>query len=465
MNMQEHLNVLRRRWRLLALVAVLCVGGSAALSMSATPTYQASASLFFSLQNGNNANELAQGSTFTQNQMASYATLATTAEVLGPVIDELGLQTDAHDLAKRVRAATPNETVVLEISVTSGSADQAAEIANSVAQKVTEAVDALAPVNEEGDPSVRSTIVDPAEPPDFQSSPNTRRNVAAGLVLGLLLGSLVAFLRETLDTRVRDSRQVQLVTGLPVLGSLTASEVERAGELVVAAKPLDPRAEAYRQLRTALQFSHLGGRTPMVSVTSALAGEGKSTVAINLALALAEVNDRVLLVDADLRRPMVAGRLGLEGSAGLTTVLIGRAGLEDVVQEWGPRGLSVLAAGMVPPNPTELLSSPELAALIAQLRERYDAVVFDSAPVLPVTDTLLLAQHTTGMIVVANSRKVRRPQLSEALEALSQVNARVFGVALTMLSPRRGAAAYGYRADVPDAEHVAGWRGLLGIGR
>jgi capsular exopolysaccharide synthesis family protein len=268
-----------------------------------------------------------------------------------------------------------------------------------------------------------------------------------GLLLGLVIGALVVALRETLDSRVGSVEKVRGLTDLPVLGALTVSPAEAHGSLIVSAESLSPQAELYRQLRTNLQFCQLDGRPLMVGVTSAISGEGKSTVSLNVALALAEVTDRVLLVDADLRRPTIADRLGIEGAAGLSTVLVGRAGFDDVVQEWGPRGLAVLTAGQIPPNPTELLSSPAMSALAAELADRYDAVIFDCAPLLPVTDALLLSRSTTGMVVVANSRKVRRGQLTQALSALAQVQARVLGVVVTMLDARGIATRYGYRAE------------------
>jgi succinoglycan biosynthesis transport protein ExoP len=460
-NVRGHLGVLGRRWRIVVIALLICVGGSAALSMSATPSYQASASLFFSLQNGNTANELAQGSTFTQNQMASYATLATTATVLDRVIDELHLDTGVAALARQVTASTPNDTVILKISATSRTPAQAAAIANSVAENLTEAVDGLAPVNAQGDASVRSTVVAPAEAPQFQSSPKTRRNVVLGFLLGVVLGALLAMLREALDTRVRGAEEVAALTSLPVLGTLAISDAERDGVLVVADAPLDPQAERYRQLRTNLQFSQAPGRALVVGVTSALPAEGKSTVSLNLALSLAEVSGRVLLVDADLRRPTIADRLGLEGAAGLSTVLIGRARVEDVVQEWGPRGLSILTSGMVPPNPTELLSSPAMTELVQDLAKRYDVVVFDTAPVLPVTDAQLLSRHVTAMVMVANTRALRRLQLSAALAALAQVDARVVGLVLNMLPARRSAEGYGYRAEefATSSRRTAWWSG------
>ncbi|MDP5184377.1 polysaccharide biosynthesis tyrosine autokinase [Blastococcus sp. BMG 814] len=443
MNLRAYLDVLVRRWLTLVVVGALSLGGSVALSLGATPVYTASASLFFSLQSGSSANELAQGSTFTQNQMASYATLATTATVLYPVIEELGLRTEPRDLARQVRVTTPNETVVLEIQVTSTSAVQAAAIANSVAENLTEAVGDLAPVDTRGNATVRSSVVAPAVEPEHQTSPNTRLNLVVGAFLGLVLGLLTALAREALDTRVRSADDVRALTEAPVLTRLPLDPASADG-LVVDRLPRSPQAELYRQLRTATNFLRIGGRPLMLTVTSAMPGEGKSTVAMNLALALSETSDRVLLVDADLRRPAVADRLGIEGAAGLSTVLVGRARFDDVVQEWGAPGLAVLTAGEVPPNPAELLSSPGMAELVARVRERYDVVIWDSPPVLPVTDAQVLSAYTDGVLLVASGRRLRRAQLAAALEGLRRVDARLIGVVLTMLREGIGDAIYGY---------------------
>jgi succinoglycan biosynthesis transport protein ExoP len=179
-------------------------------------------------------------------------------------------------------------------------------------------------------------------------------------------------------------------------------------------------------------------------ITSALPGEGKSTVALNLALSLAEVSDRVLLVDADMRRPTVAGRLGIEGAAGLSTVLVGQAAFDDVAQDWGR--LTVLTAGVVPPNPAELLSSPAMAELAAELAARFDVVIWDTAPLLPVTDAQLLARHADGVVLVAGTRTVRRAQLAAALDSLQRVETRLLGVVLNMLSVRSQVVDRGYGA-------------------
>ncbi|RFU22797.1 tyrosine-protein kinase domain-containing protein [Geodermatophilus marinus] len=453
-----YLQVLRRRmWGVVVCVAL---AGGAALSASllATPTYTSTAGLFFSLQNGNTASDLAQGATFTRAQMASYATLTTTPAVLDPVIDRLDLETTAGGLAGRVSATAPNDTVLLQVSASATSPTEAARIADAVAGRLAEVVEEVAPADTEGRATVLVTPVAPAQVPTGPSSPDTTLNLLVGLVAGAALGVLYAMLRESLDTRVRDAVRVRALTDAPVLG-LIAARTQRAGEeLVLATDPRSAQAELFRQLRTNLDFLRLDGEPLSLAVTSSLPGEGKSTVALDLALALAEVHERVLLVDADMRRPAVAHRLDLEGSAGLSTVLVGRAAVDDVVQEWGPHGLHVLTAGAVPPNPAQLLDSPRMTALMAELATRYDAVVVDSPPVLPVTDALLLSRCTGGTLVVVDTHRVRRNQLAEALRQLGNVDTRPLGVVLNRLVREKQVYGYGaYGSDQGDDVDAGRW--------
>jgi succinoglycan biosynthesis transport protein ExoP len=454
-----YLQLLRRRaWGMVACV-VLGVGAAVTLSLLATPTYTSTAGLFFSLQHGNTANDLAQGATFTRDQMASYATLATAPVVLGPVIEELDLDTDPSALAHQVAATAPNDTVVLSVSVTSTSPEEAARIAGAVADRLVDVVEEVAPADTEGRATVRVTPVAPAEVPDAPSSPDTTLNALVGLVGGVALGALYAFLRETLDTRVRDARRVEGLTDAPILGRIPAAPAK----LPVATAPQTPHAELFRQLRTNLEFLRVEDEPFSLVVSSSLPGEGKSTVTLNLALAFAEVNERVLLVDADMRRPSVAERLDLEGAAGLSTVLVGRARIDDVVQEWGEHGLHVLTAGALPPNPAQLLDSPRMTELLAELESRYDVVVVDSPPVLPVTDAQLLARHTRGLLMVADSRQVRRHHLAEALRQLTNVDTRLLGVVLNRLKAEQ--QVYGYGAYQAPAAAAAGRPFVGGVRR
>ncbi|RBY86138.1 polysaccharide biosynthesis tyrosine autokinase [Blastococcus sp. TF02A-26] len=449
-----YLMLLRRRAWGVAASVVLGVGSALVLSLLATPVYTSTATLFFSLQNGDTASDLAQGGTFTRDQIASYATLATTPTVLDPVIERLDLDVDAVDLAGRVSAAARNETVVLEISVDDTDPEQAAAIARAVSDQLIVAVEDVAPEDSEGRTTARVTTVSPAQVPTAPSSPDTALNVLAGLVGGVALGLLYAWLCERLDNRVRSAEDLERITDLPLLATLdTPPGADGRRDLVVVSAPRSAAAEAIRSLRTAVQFTARPGQSLTLLVTSANSAEGKSTVAANLAVSLSETGLRVALVDADLRRPSVAQVFDLEGAAGLTTVLIGQAELDDVLQEWGASGLHVLATGPLPPNPSELLSSPGMAEVLERLGRTHDVVLVDGAPLLPVTDSSIVARLVSGTIVVGDASRTRRPALVRALGILDRVEARVVGVVLTHVR-QRAAEVYGYEPLEPaeDAE-------------
>ena len=461
MNTRDPLRVLRRRWTTVLATTVVGLLGGLAYAWTAPVTYQSTSAAFLSLVSGSSASDLVQGSTYAQNQVESFAQLARTPEVLQPVLDRLDLPQTPAELARQVEVTVPTSTVIVEVTVTDGSAERSATLADAVISSLSDVVERIAPEDELGNPTVVATTVAPAEVPAGPASPNVPLVLAAGLVVGLLAGLGLAWLRESLDTRVRDAEVLAELTDLPLVGSIPAWP-ESAGRVVVAAAPYSPAAESFRQLRTNLQFLRVAeGGTPgdrrgahVLAVTSSLSGEGKSTVSANLATTLAETGARVLLVDADLRRPAVARVLGIEGGVGLTTVLAGEADVDDVVQEWGGSGLAVLPSGAVPPNPAELLSSPAMRRLVSELRTRYEYVVVDTPPVLPVADASVLSRVVDGMVVVANARRVRRRQLTQGLGDLSRVSAHVLGVVLNQV--RRDEESYSYGRTAVDAGSVPG---------
>jgi capsular exopolysaccharide synthesis family protein len=459
MRYQDALKVFRRRWRWVVAVTLLAVAGGVAWSLLSTPTYEATGRVFFSLEYGDSASDLVQGSNYTQSQVASFAELVDTPAVLTPVINELDLDLRPAELAQSVSAAAPVDTVLIEVTVTDASPERRVDIANAVLDSLSSVVEDLAPANAQGAPSVRATTVAEAETPDQAVSPDLPLALALGLFGGLLLGLAAAALRDGLDNRVRDASVLSRLTDLPLLGSIPTRADRATAATVVETEPHSLNAEAFRLLRTNLQFVDLptGDQgqpgLKVLTVSSSLSSEGKSSIAANLAVAMAETGARVLLVDADLRRPAVAGLLGIEGAVGLTTVLLGRAQVTDVVQPWGASGLEVLPSGAVPPNPSELLGSPAMRRLLGELRARYDYVVLDTTPLLAVADAAILSRLAVGALVGANVSRVRRHQFAEALQTLERVDARILGVALNQV--RRETEAYGYGpAEDADVEPI-----------
>jgi receptor protein-tyrosine kinase len=204
-------------------------------------------------------------------------------------------------------------------------------------------------------------------------------------------------------------------------------------------------AEDYRQLRNNLRFIDVDDPPKVIMVSSALPAEGKTTLTINLALALADGGERVIVVEADLRRPKVTEYLGLVGGVGLTNVLAGTADIDEVVQVYGSHGMSVLAAGPQPPNPGELLASSHMRALLEKLRGEFDFVLVDAPPLLPVADASGLVPHVDGALLTVRYGTPRTDQLRQATATTQRAGGRVLGVVMNIVPPKSGvAAAYGY---------------------
>ena len=443
----RYLSVLRQHWVVLVASAVLGLLAGVALTLPAAPQYRSTATVFVGFSRGGSVSELVQGSTYTQGLVQSYVRVISTPAVLQPVIDELGLDTTPRRLARSLSVDAALDTVLIDITATRGSAQGAADVANSVAAHLPAAVAALSPAEPDGSAAVTVTTIAPATAPGFASAPRRTLYAAAGLVLGLAASAALVLARALLDTRVRDAEDVLEVTDAPVLGRLsTTPSVD--GSQVIASGERGARAEALQRLRTNLQFLDLTGEPQVLVVTSAVEAEGKSTTAVNLAVTLSDAGARVLLVDADLRRPSLHRVLGIEGAVGLSTVLSGRVSLADATQPWRSASLQVLASGGVPPNPTHLVGSAAMDRLLAAARDAFDAVVIDSPPLVPVTDAALLAAKADGALVVVDTRRTHRATLATAIGNLHLARAEVVGVVLNRL-PAPSRSAY-YDALAPE---------------
>ena len=443
MELRAYLNILRRRWLMVALVALSALALAAVVTLLMTPRYTATTRLFFGVEGTGSAADLAQGSTFAEKQMTSYAEVATSPLVLGSVIERLDLAVGPADLADKITASVPSDTVILEVSVSDTDPGRAAQIANAVGAELSDVAASLSPERADGTQALRATVLAPAVVPGGPSSPNVPRNLGLGLLVGLLLGVGLAILQQLMNTKIRNDQDVRALSDSPILGAIAFDQDVPSHPVMVAEQPLGAPAEAIRRLRTNLQFVGAGTQSKSLVVTSSVPGEGKSTTAINLAVSLADAGSRVILVDADLRRPSVADYLGLEGRAGLTTVLIGRADLEDVIQPWRDSGLHILPSGQVPPNPSELLGSTVMVDLLAKLESDYDVVLLDTPPLLPVTDATILTKLVGGAIVVVGADRIHKAQLAEALETLEIAGAQLHGLVLNKIA-RRDANPYVY---------------------
>lgn len=452
MELQYYLTVLRKRWRIVVAGVLTGLLLTAGYTWAATPQYQSQTQFFVSVSGAADSAALQQGSTFTQQRVASYAQLLTSPRAMTPVRQDLarkGIDVDQlaeSELAGRVAASSPPGTVLIDVTVTDSSPRLAQEISAAVGVTFPDVVaDIERPSNDDVSP-VSVSLVRPATVADNPVSPNPVRNLALGAVLGLLLGLGAALLRHMLDTTVRTTDDVKELTEVPVIGAVHFDPRAKAEPLIVQSDQSSPRSEAFRSLRTNLMFVNAANHPRTILLTSSIPGEGKSTTLANLALTLAKSGSRVCVVEADLRRPRLMEYLGMEGAAGLTDVLIGRADLEDVLQPYGTSGVQVLGAGPIPPNPSELLASEAMTTVLGALAQRFDYVLIDTPPVLPVTDAVVLSTKVDGVLTLIGTTIVRQEQLRSTMEALNAVDNTMLGLVLNRVGREAGDgySAYGY---------------------
>ncbi len=449
MELKDYLRVMRQRWISIVAAALIGLALGAGYTFLQTPQYEAKSQLFVSVKAGASATDLSQGNAFAEKRVTSYLSLATSPRVLQAVAGELNLSGGAQALSGRVVATTPAQTVLIDIRATDPNGQQAARIANSAAKQLITAVNEVEDVS-----IVRLSVFEQATPPGSPSSPRVPLNLALGGLFGLLVGAGSALLRDVVDTRIRNQTDVERTVEAGILGTFANDPGVDKEPLVTQRDRFSHRAESFRQLRTHLHFTNISGGAQTVVVSSAIPGEGKTSTAINLAIMLAEGGTRVLLVDADLRRPRVARYLGIEGSVGLTGVLSHAVAPEDAIQEWGRGGgLHVLASGRQAPNPSELLGSPTMEKLIARFQTDYEVVVIDAPPLLPVTDPAVLGAMASGVVLVVSADgRTKRADVTQAVANLQSVNARLLGVVINRVEKvAKGYSYYDYRPEFEES--------------
>lgn len=445
MEFRDYIRMLTRSWALIVGLAVLGAAAGGAYAALQRPVYQSTAEAFVSTPSGQSLADLSAGAGYLQIAMKGYATIATSAYVLSPVIADIDLDTTPAKLAEQVEVTASADRPILTVTVSDSNATRAKQVADAITAQLSQAVIDLTPAGATAGAGgvVKLTRVDPALVADSPTSPKPILAILVGALAGIVLAIVIALLRELLDSRVRSSEDLERVTDAPLLGTTTRSSRGNDRSLVIRDAEGSTQAEDYRTIRTNLRFVQLDAAHRSVVVTSSGEREGKSTTAANLALAVARLGQRVLLVDADLRRPTLATMFGLDGSLGLADVLIGDVELDGAVQLVDAGRLGLLPAGAVPPNPNELLQSHAMDDLLARIQNEYDLIIIDSPPLLAVSDAAVLSTRTSGAIVVAAAGRTRRGQIRQALEALDRVEARTLGLIITMV-PRKGSTAYGY---------------------
>ncbi|MDQ0613802.1 succinoglycan biosynthesis transport protein ExoP [Microbacterium sp. W4I4] len=453
MDLRDLIRVARRQMAVLVAATIIGLCGGLIYSMLTPERYQASVQLMITVDtaDASTTGELNLANSYAVQVAESYRAVLNSTLVLRPVIEDLGLGYTAGALASKVTTSLAPRGVIITATVSDGNPGQAARIANAIGESFSTVIaDQVERRDEATAYTVKIVTVQPASVPVTPAAPNVPLSITLGAILGLAVGIGLALLRTVLDRRIRTLDDVDKAVDAPVIGGVPFDATSSSRPLAVTSDPHDPRAEAYRTIRTNLRFLFPPNEVGVFVVTSAGPSEGKSTTAANLAIALSESGYRVALIDADLRKPRVAGLFGVEGTIGLTDVLVGRVSISDVMQRWGRGTLFLLPAGTRPPNPAEMLGSSAMEMLVLDLKAAFDVVIIDAPPVLPVTDAAVISRIATGVLLVAAAGATTTDHLSAAAERIHTADSRVLGTIITML-PTRGAdktayGRYGYSA-------------------
>ena len=437
------LRTARRDWVVLVLVVLTCLSAAALFTMRQAPVYQASARVFVSVGGASNAADLFQGANYTQQIVKSYADVVTSDIVLEKVINDLGLSGGVDRWAGTITASPPSDTAVLEISAATMSPQLSANFANSAASNLASVAQQLSPASEAGS-QVVVTVIDRAVPQARPVSPNVALNLAAALALGLLLAVIIVLVRAGLDRRVRSDTDFEAVSGQSVIGRLPTLDTRSTSLPAEILRLNSPFAEAVRSAVVNLRFLIGRGGGLTIVVTSPRQGDGKSSVAVSLAISAASGGHRVCLIDADLRRPTVASVLGIENSVGLSDVLAKHSTMESALQRWGEDGLEVLPSGQVPPNPGDLLDSAQFESTLAVLRERFEYVIIDVPPLLAVSDAVTVSRHSDGMLLVAAMNKTLVAEVDASMREFEIAGIRLFGAVLNFMGKPQRSKYYVY---------------------
>ena len=483
-----YLHVLRRRKWWVASIALLGLAVSLALSLTSHKLYSATAQLLVQPSvTATSAGMVPQP--VTQTDVATELQLVTSAPVIQAVRAKLGS-------APVVTATQVGQTNVIAVTATSRVPSRAALIANQYAnafvqyrqQVATESLTsaegqlrtqisalanqikslgrdptsaaASALLNQEAvlkeqlaqmevsgaSNTGEVALVTPATTPPSPSSPKPAQDALLGLAAGFVLGLGAAFGRESLDDRLSSKETTERAGGAPVLAMTPLIPAGRRSEPTVATltEPSSPAAEAYRSLRTSLQFARQERRLRVIVVTSPAAADGKTTTLANLGVVFAQAGERVVLVSCDLRRPKLGEFFGLPEQVGITSVLLGECRLEEALEPIPDiERLTLLPAGVVPHNPAELLNGNGVRDIFGRLSGQFDLVLIDSPPVLPVTDAAILSQYADATLMLAAAGQTRRGDLHRAAEKLNQVGTTILGIVLNKVTRQTG-RGYGY---------------------
>lgn len=446
MSIADLLQIVRKHLASAIISFVVVFAAVAAVTFIMPPKYTATAEVFatYAGQSGETqtTNDMSSGANYLNTQITTYPELVKTEAVLQPVIKDLGLDMTTTDLAGVVTATNPPNTFMVDISAEVGDPQQAADIANSVAKNLADQISSDLYNNSSssnGSP-IKLTVVQKAQTPTSQSSPNIPLYLAVGLIFGIIVGVGVALLRDILNTKVDSTDDVRELTHASSLGTVPQATILDDSRPVIVAQPAGSEAEEFRRIRTNLSFlttTATQGHGRLLVISSTNPSEGKTTVSANVAVALAEEGKSVLFIDADLRHPSVAHKLGIEGHVGLSHVLSRQASPADVIQKYWKPNLHIMPAGKRPANASILLNSDLMKEMVERALTQYDYVIIDTAPLSVASEVTVFGRMAGGLVLVTGKGVVEKKELENTATALQAAEVPILGFIFNFADPKK----------------------------
>lgn len=427
--------IVTKRWKLLVLIPLLAALASLLVSLFLiTPQYRATTTLMVT-RPAETTEMIYRDIQLSRELIGTYREIIHSRQVQELVIAARSLPYSVSELRGKTEVEAVRDTELIKVDVTDPDPQLASDIANDTVRIFMEQIVEIMKIE-------NVSIIDEAVTPGGPVSPRVEMNVAVALVVGLMGAVGLSFLLEYLDRTVKDAAEIQEKLDLPLIGSIPIST---EGQLFTYNNPRSPATEAFRTLRTNIQYASVDRPMKKILVTGANPACGKSTLSSNLALTIAQTGASVLLIDGDLRRPTQHKIFGVSSDPGLSSLVVKKSyDLNGVVRLTEHERLSVLPSGQIPPYPAELLGSERMKELVNFLETKYDFLIFDSPPVIAVTDASLISKLVDGTLLVLDHGRVRKEEAAEANEQLRKVGAHVIGLVLNGIPTGKGYYYYHY---------------------
>ena len=470
MNVTDLLRAIKKHVVTEIIIFVAVVSGTVWFTMNVTPSYSATTELMAQYESlSTSGSDTSSGNNVAQNsyeqsqsltsQVSSLPNVVKVDAVLQPVIDDLGLHESVTELRSKISAMVVDKSTLLDLTVSDSDPQRAAKIVEALGDSLNAQVSGTAD-GSQATSAVRLVVVQKPAIPTTPDSPNVPANISIGIMAGIVLAVLGAIIQEIRKKTVETEDDVRSSLDVPILASVPKTPTLRSNVPAVIVKPTGHAAEEVRRLATNLAFVVLdrNEESNVLVVTSSTPGEGKTTLAVNLAAAYAEKGDSVLLVDADVRHPSVGSLLNISSTIGLISLLTKQATVESSIQKYWKANFHVLPAENKPTNPTLLVQSKTMKSFVKQASAYYDHVIIDTAPMSVANDAAVFAKEGATVMLVVSLGVALKKALRDTAREFQIIGTHISGVALNLVEGKKG-SKYGYYYDDDDTSRHAKSRG------